>query len=36
VIPEPSTNALMILSAAGLLGVVQYRRVKARRLSAEA
>ena len=34
VIPEPSTNALMILSAAGLLGVVQYRRIKARRLTA--
>ena len=31
VIPEPSTNALMMLSAAGLLGFVQYRRIKARR-----
>ena len=36
VIPEPSTNALMLLSGAGLLGFMQYRRVKARRLSAEA
>ena len=36
VIPEPSTNALMILSAAGVLGVVQYRRVKARRSAADA
>jgi hypothetical protein len=36
VVPEPSTNVLMILSGAGLLGFVQYRRVKARRALAEA
>jgi hypothetical protein len=35
VIPEPSTNALMILSAVGVLGFVQYRKVKARRSAAQ-
>ena len=34
VVPEPSTNVLLILSGAGLLGLVQYRRVKARRATA--